>query len=251
MSIPGSLTFTCNICGCISEVLVSKLSRESVSCNTCKSTVRMRGMIYALSLALFGKVLTLQEFPENKSIIGKGMSDWEGYALSLSNKLSYTNTYYHKEPRLDITNISYYENNSVDFLLTSDVFEHVNPPVNIAFENARKLIKPGGALVLSVPYVLEGETHEHFPNLNDYTIEIYEGEKVLINHTKEGFIEKFNNLVFHGGEGETLEMRVFSESGLLKNLVNSGFKDIKILKEPFFEFGIYWPCSWSLPIIAK
>jgi SAM-dependent methyltransferase len=251
MSLPGNLTFICNICGCICEVLVSKLSREDVSCHACNSTVRMRGMIYALSLTLFDKALTLPEFPENRNIIGKGMSDWEGYALPLSNKLSYTNTYYHKSPKLDITNISYDDENSLDFLLTSDVFEHVNPPVNIAFENARRMIKPGGSLVLSVPYVLEGETHEHFPNLNDFKIDIYDGEKILINRTKDGFVEKFNNLIFHGGEGETIEMRVFSESGLLKNLVNSGFKEIKILKEPFFEFGIYWPSLWSLPIIAK
>lgn len=251
MNKPGTLTFKCNICGSMCEAPAAALSREEISCKSCGSTVRMRGMMHALSIALFGRALTLPEFPERKDIIGKGMSDWDGYAKPLSKKLGYTNTYYHKAPKLDITNISADDEQSVDFLLSTDVFEHVAPPVSIAFENARKMLKPGGAFVLSVPYGLQGETQEHFPNLHEFKLESRNGERILINRTRDGNIEEFSDLVFHGGEGETIEMRVFSESGLLKDLQQAGFNDVQIMKDPYFEFGIYWPSPWSLPIIAR
>ncbi len=207
--------------------------------------------MYALSIALFGKALTLPEFPEKKELLGKGMSDWDGYAKPLSKKLGYINTYYHKVPKLDITNITAQDEQSVDFLVSTDVFEHVAPPVSVSFENARKMLKPGGAFVFSVPYGLEGDTQEHFPNLHEFTLETRDGKRTLINRTRDGRMEEFSDLVFHGGEGETIEMRVFSESGLLKDLQQAGFNDVQIMKDPYFEFGIYWPSPWSLPILAR
>jgi SAM-dependent methyltransferase len=208
-------------------------------------------MMYALSIALFGRAISLPEFPERKDLLGKGMSDWDGYAKPLSEKLGYINTYYHKEPKLDITEISNDDEQSIDFLVSTDVFEHVAPPVGVAFENARKMLKPGGAFIFSVPYELSGETQEHFPNLHEFKLETKEGKRTLINHTRDGHIEEFSDLVFHGGEGETIEMRVFSEPGLLKDLQKAGFNDVQIMKAPYFEFGVYWPSPWSLPIIAR
>ena len=54
-----------------------------------------------------------------------------------------------------------------------------------------------------------------------------------------------------GGEGNTLEMRVFSESGVLADLRKAGFEDIRIHREPRHEFGIHWIYDWSLPITAR
>lgn len=235
------------------ETPAAALSREEVSCTSCGSTVRMRGMMHALSIALFGRAIALPDFPDRKDLVGKGMSDWEGYANPLSKKLGYINTYYHMAPKLDITAISTQDEQSVDFLLSTDVFEHVAPPVSIAFENAKKMLKPGGVFVFSVPYGLEGGTQEHFPNLHEFELETRDGDRTLINRTRDGRVEEFSDLVFHGSSvgGETLEMRVFSEAGLLKDLQQAGFKDVQIMKEPYFEFGIYWPSPWSVPIIAR
>jgi len=208
-------------------------------------------MMHALSIALFNKPIPIAEFPHNLGLIGKGMSDWEGYAHPLSCRLGYTNTYYHKEPRLDITNVIPEDYSSLDFLISTDVFEHVAPPVSIAFENASKLLKPGGVFVFSVPYSLDDDTVEHFPDLNDFKIIDKNGGRVLINKTINGQIQEFSDLVFHGGEGETIEMRVFAEAGLLKELEASGFTQVEIVKDPYFEFGIFWPKLWSLPIIAR
>jgi len=251
MDKPGTLIFKCNICGAMCATPADALSREEVSCKSCGSTVRMRGIVHALSIALFGSAIALPDFPERKDIFGKGTSDWEGYAQPLSKKLGYINTYYHKAPKLDIANISTQDEQSVDFLLSTDVFEHVAPPVSLSFENARKMLKPGGAFVFCVPYRLQGETREHFPHLHKFKLEKREGKRTLINRTRDGGIEEFSDLVFHGGEGETLETRQFSESGLLKNLRQAGFNDIQIMKDSYFVFGIYWRHPWSLPIIAR
>lgn len=208
-------------------------------------------MIHALSTALFYKSIAIPDFPERKDLLGIGTSDWDGYAKPLSQKLGYTNTFYHKAPRLDITQISQENEASVDFLLSTDVFEHVNPPVSIAFENARAMLRDNGAFVFSVPYTLSGATIEHFPNLFDYRIESCNGKKVLINKTRDGQVEEFEHLIFHGGEGETLETRVFSLSDLLNDLASAGFADVKVMSDPCFEHGVYWPQPWSLPIVAR
>lgn len=253
MNNPGTLTFKCNVCGTMCEAPAAALSREEPSCKSCGSTVRMRAMMHGLSIALFGRAIPLPEFPERKDLLGKGMSDWDGYAIPLSKKLGYINTYYHKAPKLDVTDICSDDEQSVDFLVSTDVFEHVAPPVSIAFENARKMLKPGGAFVFSVPYGLRGETLEHFPNLNEFKLETRDGKRTLINRTRDGDVEEFSDLVFHGSSvgGETIEMRVFSESGLLKDLQQAGFYDVQIMKDPYFEFGIYWSRPWSVPIIAR
>lgn len=250
---PGTLCFTCNICGssCIEQA--SRLSREEISCMACGSTVRMRGIIHALSIGLFGKPIKLPDFELNKSIVGCGMSDWEKYAIPLSKKLSYTNTYYHKDPKLDITNVSneYFE--SLDFLISTDVFEHVAPPVSLAFSNAMKMLKPAGVFILSVPYTLEAETLEHFPNLHIFDVKNIKDVRTLVNKRKDGVEEHFEDLVFHGSSvgGETLEMRVFSEKGLLQDLTQAGFEDIQIMKDSYFEYGIHWTHPWSVPVIAR
>ncbi|MDE2422940.1 MAG: hypothetical protein KGN31_01875 [Betaproteobacteria bacterium] len=247
----GTLSFLCKICGEACSVVAAELGREIPSCAHCGSTVRMRGMVHALSTALFFKSLAIPDFPERKDLLGKGMSDWEGYAKPLAKKLGYTNTFYHKPPRLYITQITQEDQASVDFLLSTDVFEHVNPPVSRAFENARAMLRGNGAFVFSVPYVLTGQTTEHFPNLFEYRIENRGAKKILVNKTREGRTEEFENLVFHGGEGETLETRVFSLPNLLNDLAHAGFADVKVMSEPCFEHGIFWPQPWSLPIIAR
>ena len=75
------------------------------------------------------------------------------------------------------------------------------PPVRTAF-NARRLLKPDGLLILTVPYGLQAETMEHYPKLNDFVIEGNGGDRRLINITVDGKRETFSNLVFHGGDGQ-------------------------------------------------
>ena len=195
--------------------------------------------------------LSIPEFPVKPNIKGIGMSDAAIYAVPLEEKLGYTNTYYHKEPMIDITSIPAHMEETLDFIICTDVFEHIEPPVSHAFENARKLLKPNGVLIFTVPYNKEKRTKEHFPDLYKYEILKEDGFYILKNTTRDGIEQIFNNLIFHGGPGATLEMRYFSESSLTENLRDAGFANVVIYKEPVFEHGIYWDCDTSLPIAAR
>jgi SAM-dependent methyltransferase len=246
----SQLTFTCNICGTRSTIDSAALDREAQSCDSCHSTPRVRSIIFLLSRALFGKDIILKDFPARKDLIGYGMSD-VFYDRGLEERLGYTNTFLHQEPRLDITAIDENEKNKLDFLISSDCFEHVPPPVQRAFDNAYALLKPGGWFVLTVPFMLEKETREHFPELHDYKI-AKEGEHfVLHNTTRGGQQETFSNLTFHGGPGSTLEMRVFSEAALLKHLAAAGFTHVEVLRDDQPQWGIVFQNAASLPIVAR
>jgi len=246
------IVFQCNICGNINTIEKEALSREVASCDSCESTVRMRSIIHILSMELFGKSLLLDEFSVDKTIRGIGMSDWDGYAVPLSKKLDYTNTFYHKDPRLDITSISPDQENTLDFVISTDVYEHVLFPVSRAFENTKRLLKKTGVFVFTVPYTKEGNnTQEHFGELNDFEIVEVDNEYILKDLDRNGVQREFDDLVFHGGPGSTLEMRVFSESSLVNELKNAGFTYVNIYNESYLKYGIIHKEDWSLPIAAR
>lgn len=248
---PGELLFRCNVCSTKNAVPARALGRETASCSRCRSTVRMRGIVAALSRGLYGESRTLDEFAPDLRVRGIGMSDWVEYAGRLARIFDYRNTYYHQEPRLDITAIPPEMEGTLDFIISTDVFEHVCPPVSRAFENSARLLKPGGILVFSVPYTKVGATVEHFPELHEFEVVVEQERHVLRNKTRDGRLQVFDNLVFHGGPGETLEMRVFSEAGLMAELRSAGFREIEIQVAPVFEHGIWWAQDWSLPILAR
>lgn len=231
--------FRCNICGKAPVSPVSEISdREKPSCYHCGSNLRFRSIIAALSAELFGEMIPIPDMPKSKELVGIGISDSRVYAWPLAGKFSYTNTFYHKRPRLDITGINEELRGSADFVISSDVFEHVPPPVNTAFENLFELLKPNGICVLTVPYANQGLTREHFPDLYRYRIIKTGRSRVLINRTREGVEQVFEDLSFHGGKGSTLEMRLFSKESLLENIRKAGFQGITIHQDSFPEFGI-------------
>jgi len=243
------LKYQCNICGKVSSSPLSIIKgRETASCPYCGSTLRFRSIINALSLELFRESLILPAFPQSTRLVGIGMSDSDVYARSLSEKLKYTNTYYHKEPKLNIASINPEMKNHADFIISSDVFEHIPPPVEIAFKNLYDLLKNPGVCIFSVPYKIHGTTEEYFPNLSVYKIVKENGLSKLVNETREGNIEVFDDLRFHGGAGNTLEMRTFSRSSLLEAIAAAGFVNIKIHEENIPEYGIIWGDSPSVTI---
>lgn len=246
----GEISFRCNVCGRMSKIGRAALGRESRSCR-CGATVRLRALIHLLTKGLYGRSMVIPEIPANSDMVGIDMSGAAVYANRLAGRMGYTNTFLHKEPRLDITAPGKQWLSACDFVISSDVFEHVAPPVSVAFENLLRLLKPGGLFVLTVPWVREGSTVEHFPDLAEYRFEQRDIGVVLVNQRGDGQSKEYGDLVFHGGEGETLEMRVFSLSGLLDELTQAGFCDIQIHADAYVEYGIVWEHPWSLPITAR
>jgi len=246
------IDFTCNICGNSNRLPGESFEREKASCSGCGSNVRTRGLVQALSLELFGVSLAITDFPRVKSLRGIGLSDSRQYADRLAGKFDYRNTYYAREPRLDIMNPPPDEFGKYDFLLASEVFEHVPPPVEVAFQNAFRLLKPDGFLLLTVPYSLGDSIIEHYPGLNQFGLVRVGDRMLLVNCSPAGDVQVFDNLVFHfGGSGAALEVREFSEAGLKEALRGAGFSNVHICSADYPPFGVVRPESWSLPVVAR
>lgn len=246
-----TINFVCNVCGAdVRGCAVNSIDRECPSCSRCHSTVRFRSVVHLISLVLFNTSMPLPDFPTRKGIVGLGMSDWDGYALPLAQKVSYSNTFLHCAPFYDVSKGDETRNCTCDFVISTEVFEHVMPPVKRAFVNTFDLLRSGGHLILTVPWTTESETDEHFQNLNDYRIVSFGDEFVMVNRTRDRAYELHTDLVFHGGPGETLEMRVFSRDGLVRNLEEVGFSNVRIFASDYPEFGIIHKHPWSLPILA-
>lgn len=245
--------YKCNITN--NKFLLKKDDIGREKCNYNGFTSRDRAIVYCLMNKFDFPKTALSEIVE-KNLTGIGMSDSDGLSSYLSNSFNYINTFFHKEPFLDIYNtehIKLYQN--LDFIICSDVFEHIDPypGLNIAFSHLYSMLKKiSGVLIFSVPYNT-AEHIEHFPSLYKYNIIQKNDTYVLQNIDKYGKLEEFTNLIFHGGPGQTLEMRQFSQNSLLQYLYNAGFKNITFhsIDQEMNEFGIFWECPVSLVVSAN
>lgn len=240
---PGSvLRFRCNLCGQENEEVARRFHRELAPCVNCGANVRFRGIVHALTMGLYGETRVLRDIPEDEPITGLGFSDAACYAQLLETRFAYLNTQLDAAPVLDVTkeeDLARYM--PADFVICSDVFEHVAPPVGRAFRNLVSLLRPDGLLVFSVPSYDMARTAEHFPRFHDARIVEFAGGRVLVNRTADGEVETFGDLVFHGGPGATLEMRAFAEAEVLDHLARAGFDRIRVLDAPVPAIGYYWP----------
>ena len=246
----GSVVFRCNLCGRANRVEPASLSREIPSCSGCGSTVRFRAIGRLVTQELLGASLVLSEAGSHRELRGLGLSDAAAYAVPLARIFDYQNTFFHAEPRFDIMEEPALRRGRYDFVIASDVFEHVVPPIERAFANARALLRAGGVLIFTVPFTLADATVEHFPELHAWTLERDGARYRVVNTTRDGRIQTFDEVIFHGGPGTTLEMRVFSRDALLRSFADAGFARVRIADEAFDPFGIAWPEPWSVPMVA-
>jgi len=258
--------YICNLTGKQFTIEDNEKHREGASVFGLNS--RLRAFIYVLSKVIKCNEI-LYNVEQNKNISGIGMSDAPNLASELFNKFNYINTFYHTEPFLDIYNeqhVSKY--NNLDFIISSDVFEHISPYPNIqyAFNNLFKMLKIGGHIIFSVPFIYDNY-YEHFPSLYDYSIEFdnLKNKYYIKNKTIDGKDEildkcktpsgEITDLCFHGGPGSTLEMRVFSKEILIKHFKDAGFKEITFYDPneitDMNKYGIFWENKCSLVCSAK
>lgn len=249
------LTFLCNVCGrrlhAAEELLLDPA--QPPSCSGCGSNVRARAIVHLFSLEVFGTSLPLPDFPPLESLRGLGLSDWAGYADRFEELYAYRNTFHHLEPKFDIAAEHPQQHGRYDFVIASEVFEHVPPPVEAALAEAYRLLAPGGRLILTAPYTLDERTVERFPSLHRFTIAEIDGKPVVVNRREDGGLEAFDELVFHRApesEDTSLEVRLFSRAGLEQALRTAGFDDIAFHGESCLRYGILHR-DWSQPVVAR
>jgi hypothetical protein len=280
MELVADLPFTCNVCGHRGVFQQVHLSQpEMASCAACRSNVRFRWLVHRLSLEFFGRGIPLPEFPVDKSIVGLGLTDPPLVAAGLARCFTYRNTYLTTEPRFDIRFDRSPLGSLLDFLIASEVFEHVEPPVMAAFQNAARLLNQSGILLLTTPWVWDGDRATAIPELYDWKLDA-DGERwSIVNRKRDGSVERFDdmsfdgspgpslgrtrehfpdgttenfrNLVFHEGPGLALEMRLFTRGGIEDSLRAAGFMQIEFEMQDTPEFGIIFGYPWSRPVIAR
>jgi len=244
----------CNVCGfrlLASREVIS--AREMRSCLACGSTLRFRALMSALQTELdgSGRIRILERMARRGSIRGIGMSDADVYAAALERTFNYINTFFHMQPVLDIRAPAQQHLGRYDFVVSSDVLEHVDGPCVDALRNLRALLKPGGLLALTVPYGFHDTTIEHFPELHEYWTEGEGANRVLVNITQTGVEQRFSDLCFHGGDGSTLELRIYAYADLVRWLADVGFVDIKLHSNEHPQWGIIHQDHLGLPITAR
>jgi len=249
------VTFQCNLCGSQQSAEETQLldPARPATCTRCRSTTLTRAIIRLLALEMFGQELALPDWPPVKTVRGLGLSDSGAYAERLEYLFDYRNTFYDREPRFDIAARHPERDESLDFLICSEVLEHVAPPVDRAFEETFRILKPGGVLLLSVPYIEEGVAAEHFPTLGEHGLAEVGGRTVLVNRLPNGSYEVLPNIQFHSGvdtEDRALEMRLFSKPALERALAAAGFDEVEFRGEGCMENGIVHS-AWSHPIVAR
>ena len=249
---PALLGYRCNVCGHANAAPRASLRRENESCWYCQSTVRVRAVVDMLSTRLLGSSMPLGQFPKRREVAGLGLSDSHHYATGLRRAFRYRNTFLHRQPRLDLVDPPLELAGTLDFLVASEVLEHVQPPVCRAFEGARLLLKDGGIFVVTTPYDATAGacTVEHYPRLHNFSLVERERHLTLVNRTLDGDVETFEDPPLHGGEGLVLEMRLFSLDDLCRDLLSAGFRQVEVWNHETPQFGIVWNEPHSVPLIA-
>jgi SAM-dependent methyltransferase len=228
--------FTCNICGHANATIPDDARKL---CTGCGSSLRFRAIAFAVTSRVFGTDQPLYRLEGRRPLRGIGLSDFDGYASRLAQLCDYRNTFFHMPPQIDICHPPAEETAANDFVISSDVFEHTPPPAATAFAGAAKVLKPGGTLVLSVPVnTASSQTIEHYPRLHEFSVEKEGEDYVVVNRLAAGGIERYLHPRFHGGPGQTLEMRIFSDRHVLELLERHGFSAPERLAEEVPEYGI-------------
>jgi SAM-dependent methyltransferase len=239
------LWFFCNCCLAVRRTALTLDLREGLVCPSCGLNSRQRAILFAAQRT------ARQRFFRKKNLRIIGVSDGAPIERAFKDRFAniYKNFEFHTEPFLDITKVDDTLQSTTDIVTCSEVLEHVQPPIELAFTGLFKLLKPGGWLILSVPHRGTDSPHEeHFPIMTNSEL-ISEPIPMLKGIDLEGNEREFLELIFHGGAGATLEYRVFSETSLRDNLEKSGFKNIQAQRD-LRLIGCFWE-PWSRVWVAQ
>ena len=200
----------------------ARFDRESAPCRGCSSTWRARAMALSIITSLGYEPMRLGEIHPDWSRVGLGISDDVELSSRLSTKFFYSNTFFDAFPNLDIREIPKIAHTSFEFVSCSDVLEHIDVDINKAIRGISRLLKPDGFAVLSVPITHTSERLEFYPKLKSFNVL---GETVKwIDRKGNKFTDESPE--FHGGRGQNLAFRQFTDESFKELILDNGFGSI-------------------------
>lgn len=152
------MTGRCNICGWSDRFLRLDRGREGTVCRNCGSSSRNRAVAFALSCVL-DENQPVFRWQYRTSARMLESSARGALAMYFRRKFDYYGTEFDPEriaagdqPRdyADFQKL-HYDDDTFDFVVASDVFEHIRRDAE-AMREVQRVLKPGGYLVLTVPY---------------------------------------------------------------------------------------------------
>lgn len=207
----GPILPSCNVCGSTSGFVHQERMREGYICANCGASSRHRAVMYALGRCLSEGDLPTWSWRTNKDIVILESSGRGSYPMMLKEKFSYYNTEY--DPDSDLMKVPYtrfadfqnlaYSDNEFDYVMATDVFEHIRED-DKAFREIYRALKPQGTFIMTVPYNHNWE--ETLVRVNTA------GERDIFVLPPE----------YHGGGGQTLTYRIYGRD-LLHRLHGYGF----------------------------
>lgn len=242
----------CNICGNfldyeLKEIPSKKESlgyRETLDCPKCNSISRDRGLMWALtSLIEYEKPLC--ELKINKTLKIFESFGLRYYPTILKEKFDYIDTKYSKlflklklfpKKFADLQRL-FFDDEQFDFIITSDIFEHVRFD-DKAFSEVYRTLKPGGYFLMTIPF--------------DYSME-KTIEKIKVTEKEDVFLtepEYHNKGVKDGGD--SLSYRIYGKN-LFQKLTHIGFNveylNIQIPKFAISQMEIFLCRKKQLPSV--
>lgn len=152
------------------------------------------------------------------------MSDHPGFFAYFAKKWEVSNAHLHKFPFLDLFSVPDEAKGSFEFVVCSDVLEHVAGSPRLALEGSWALLRPGGSAVVTVPIADSIATVEHYPGLVEFDIE--EGPSVRWKDVN-GVERVDDNPEMHGGDGLVLTFRRYGKADFKDLLSSAGFTGIQ------------------------
>ena len=211
-----------------------------MNCAHCGATWRARATVLGILQGLNKKAVAVPLIRPDWSRIGLGISDDINVASSLARFCSYSNSYLDSFPFLDLRNIPPVANHAFEFVSCSDVLEHIDVGIREAIQGLYNLLRFGGFAVISVP--IANEYSEFYPGLVDFEIR----QELVYWQDHQGRQFQDQNPEYHGGRGQNLAFRRFSEFQIKLLLGSAGFQDFATVKPsphlgvPYIEnSGVY------------
>jgi hypothetical protein len=212
---------SCLICG--SSALLPAVGREEVSCIACGVTWRVQATMVAVLEGLgYPEGAKFSDVKPDLSRRGIGISDHWRLAGRLASVFDYVNTFYHRFPKVDVTATPPELKGELEFIICSDVLEHIPPPAFDGLRGLREMLRPGGFAVITVPCQTGPTSTEYYPELKSWSIE--DGTLSWIDGL--GVLSRDPNPEFHGGEGQTLTFRLWSIDDLASQCLEAGFSHV-------------------------